>query len=348
MPTLDLEWNQQSCARTGHQRRTVSNPALMHESIRDFRLLCMHCTAKTEVCISYLRYAPCKCRGMKYIPLHLQGAYPRYEIHTSVFAVCRSKTLPTSQFTTSPSSDFQNSTPTLYESYSEEQHQPGFTSGYSGDSIPSSSYNLAFSSQEQQQHVSLTIGTTQDLSDPNAVDSSTRMHLPEPTYNHRSLHCTPLYPAPTNVWQTTQDKNMYGGPDPDSKRQGLLKKAFYQRRVISGQDRQGNYNARSQCRMQCPSQEYGQDDSGACMSTSLLPSDPAEQEQVCTPDATHMHAQLPTSSSSTPQRLRAASLKPFIHGHQLEHESTSEGTLTPGKTSPHRGKSILLVSLCMS
>ena len=26
-------------------------------------------------------------RGMKYIPLDLQGAYPRYEIHTSVFAV---------------------------------------------------------------------------------------------------------------------------------------------------------------------------------------------------------------------------------------------------------------------
>ena len=310
MPTLDLEWNQQSCTctRTGHQRRTVSNPALMHESIRDVRLCptCMH---------------------------------------------CRSKTLPTSQFTTSPSSDFQNSTPTLYESYSEEQHQPGFTSGYSGDSIPSSSYNLAFSSQEQQQHVSLTIGTTQDMSDPNAVDSNNRMQLHEPTYNHRSLHCTPLYPAPTNVWQTTQDKNMYGGPDPDSKRQGLLKKAFYQRRVTSGQDRQGNYNDRSQCshqRMQCPSQEYGQDDRGVCMLTAPLPSDPPEQEQVCIPDATHMHAQLPTSSSSTPQHPRAASLKPFIHGHQLEHESTSEGTLTPGKTSPHRGKSILLVSLCMS
>jgi len=44
-------------------------------------------TAKTEVCISYLGYAPCKSRGMNFIPLHLQGAYPRYDIHTSVFAV---------------------------------------------------------------------------------------------------------------------------------------------------------------------------------------------------------------------------------------------------------------------
>jgi len=46
------------------------------------------CTAKTEVCISYLGYVPCKSRGMKFIPLDLQGAYPRYDIHTSVFAVC--------------------------------------------------------------------------------------------------------------------------------------------------------------------------------------------------------------------------------------------------------------------
>jgi len=45
------------------------------------------CTAKTEVCISYLGYAPCKSRGIKFIPLDLQGAYPRYDIHTSVFAV---------------------------------------------------------------------------------------------------------------------------------------------------------------------------------------------------------------------------------------------------------------------
>jgi len=32
-------------------------------------------------------YAPCNSRGMKFIPLELQGAYPRYDIHTSVFAV---------------------------------------------------------------------------------------------------------------------------------------------------------------------------------------------------------------------------------------------------------------------
>jgi len=37
--------------------------------------------------ISYLGYAPCKSRGMYFIPLDLQGAYPRYEMHTSVFAV---------------------------------------------------------------------------------------------------------------------------------------------------------------------------------------------------------------------------------------------------------------------
>jgi len=30
----------------------------------------------------------CNSRGMYFIPLDLQGAYPRYEIHTSVFAVC--------------------------------------------------------------------------------------------------------------------------------------------------------------------------------------------------------------------------------------------------------------------
>ena len=44
-------------------------------------------TAKTEVCIPYLGYAPCNSRGMYFIPRSLQGAYPRYGIHTSVFAV---------------------------------------------------------------------------------------------------------------------------------------------------------------------------------------------------------------------------------------------------------------------
>ena len=44
-------------------------------------------TAKTEVCISCLRYAPYNCRGMNFIPLELQGAYPRYGIHTSIFTV---------------------------------------------------------------------------------------------------------------------------------------------------------------------------------------------------------------------------------------------------------------------
>ena len=39
-----------------------------------------------DVCV-YLGYAPCKSRGMKFITLDLQGAYPRYDIHTSVFAV---------------------------------------------------------------------------------------------------------------------------------------------------------------------------------------------------------------------------------------------------------------------
>jgi len=37
--------------------------------------------------VSYLGYAPCKSRGMKFIPLDSQGAYPRYDLHTSVFAV---------------------------------------------------------------------------------------------------------------------------------------------------------------------------------------------------------------------------------------------------------------------
>ena len=46
------------------------------------------CTVKMEVCIPYLGYAPCNSRGMYFIPQSLQGAYPRYGIHTSVFAVC--------------------------------------------------------------------------------------------------------------------------------------------------------------------------------------------------------------------------------------------------------------------
>jgi len=54
-----------------------------------------HYTAKTEVCISYLGYAPCKSRGMKFMPLDLQGAYPRYGIHTSVFAVYQWRVTPT-------------------------------------------------------------------------------------------------------------------------------------------------------------------------------------------------------------------------------------------------------------
>jgi len=38
---------------------------------------------------SFNGYAPCNSRGMKFIPLELQlqGAYPRYGAHTSVFAV---------------------------------------------------------------------------------------------------------------------------------------------------------------------------------------------------------------------------------------------------------------------
>jgi len=64
------------------------------------------CTAKTEICIPYLGYAPCNSSGMKFIPLELQGAYPRnfiplelqgayprYGIHTSVFAVCRCESI---------------------------------------------------------------------------------------------------------------------------------------------------------------------------------------------------------------------------------------------------------------
>jgi len=34
-----------------------------------------------------LGYAPCKSKGMYFIPQSLQGAYSRYGIHTSVFAV---------------------------------------------------------------------------------------------------------------------------------------------------------------------------------------------------------------------------------------------------------------------
>ena len=44
-------------------------------------------TAKTEVCILDLGYAPCNSEVVKYIPLELQGAYPRYGLHTSVFTV---------------------------------------------------------------------------------------------------------------------------------------------------------------------------------------------------------------------------------------------------------------------
>jgi len=44
-------------------------------------------TAKMEVCISYLGYAPCNSEVVKYIPLELQGAYPRYGIH-SYFRFC--------------------------------------------------------------------------------------------------------------------------------------------------------------------------------------------------------------------------------------------------------------------
>ena len=44
-------------------------------------------TAKTEVCIPYLGYAPCNSEVVKYIPLELQGAYQWYGIHTSVFTV---------------------------------------------------------------------------------------------------------------------------------------------------------------------------------------------------------------------------------------------------------------------
>jgi len=38
--------------------------------------------------VAMLTSIPCKSRGMYFIPLDLQGAYLRYEIHTSVFAVC--------------------------------------------------------------------------------------------------------------------------------------------------------------------------------------------------------------------------------------------------------------------
>jgi len=44
-------------------------------------------TVKTEVCIPYLGHAPCNSRGMYFTTSELQGAYPRYGIHTSVFAV---------------------------------------------------------------------------------------------------------------------------------------------------------------------------------------------------------------------------------------------------------------------
>ena len=43
-------------------------------------------TAKTEVCIPDLGYAPCNSRGMYFIPQSLQGAYPRYGIHP--FLLC--------------------------------------------------------------------------------------------------------------------------------------------------------------------------------------------------------------------------------------------------------------------
>ena len=320
MPTLDLEWGQQSGAPTGHQRRTVSNPVLVHDSIRDFRLYgqtCMHCGSQT-------------------LPISSTCKDPNSSEHPPGFTS-----------TSGSGSDYRTSSPILYESYSEERQQPGFMSAYSGGSIPSSSFNLAFPSQEPQQHVSLTVGTTQDLSDPNVVDSNSRMQLPvlESAYHRRSaLHCAPLYLPPTNVhtWQRAQDKTMYGRADPDSMWEGPLQKPFCQRKVISAQDCQCEGNDKSQCSHQ-RMQDYGQDDSGVCMSASLQPSDLAEQEQVCIPDAMRNHAQFPSSSSSsssgTPQRLRAASLKPFIHGHQLEQESTSEGTLTPGKTSlqSHRG-----------
>jgi len=42
--------------------------------------------SKTEVCIPYLGYAPFNSRVMKFIPLELQGAYPRYGIH--LFLLC--------------------------------------------------------------------------------------------------------------------------------------------------------------------------------------------------------------------------------------------------------------------
>jgi len=44
---------------------------------------------KTEVCIPYLGYAPCNSRGIYFTTSELQGAYSRYGIHTSVFAVCK-------------------------------------------------------------------------------------------------------------------------------------------------------------------------------------------------------------------------------------------------------------------
>ena len=51
-----------------------------------FRLIAIAYTLKTE---AYLGYAPCNSEVVKYIPLELQGAYPRYGIHTSVFLTPR-------------------------------------------------------------------------------------------------------------------------------------------------------------------------------------------------------------------------------------------------------------------
>jgi len=54
------------------------------------KLLTRHITAKTEVCRSYLGYAPCESRGMNFIPLDLQGAYPRYDTYFRFCCVCHS------------------------------------------------------------------------------------------------------------------------------------------------------------------------------------------------------------------------------------------------------------------